>query len=892
MSQQLLFYKNSFTFENKAHGQVSFGVIKYMKGVQGMVELDSINRDTSPFDDEVSFESISFRDAFFEWLSAGNAKKYPAEVILSCIDRISEYAVLKKISTSSLWEYKKNDAFKPIYKRLLEAKLLRITDRNVYKVFIVAGQLYLRFLRERPWKTVATKTIDLAVSGVDDKAIEQILNESTAVVKKEQADTEAIILSQDLTATSLVFKKEVDWSLLNYGFTIPQSAIDAFCSNIDGEVLRGSSLHIKLMVGENVYPATLSNVGFSSDTRKQLQVRYSASSRAAGALQEIFRASYDFLMAKKNNNVSNVKLENKEYVDVVCVSSGIYRLICYPLINGLRLETNTCTRKKTVKEALIEFSDNHKGEIKTTNEISEELSIIYGHSILPVDYQIGLNSIFKKLFRRIDHGTYMCLGYNAAETTVVSSPLNYGSAYSLVSDEEKEKIMSIVAKKFKSGFRRTSNIDFERFKNYYADECGEEFPYAADRLDYLLSSEAVIFDDRVYVYGDEVTHAILVFLEQLDSPCIYIDVFFNKYSDELYAFSIFSVEMLRVFIEKNYYGISIKYDYILMKDNVSPADLIKEVFCERETWSFDELQKKLPCLKIDTIRQTLNSAEYFRVDTGTYTHIDNMDLPDGEGEKILVFVESKLQERDYITANELDLSKFESLNPHCSFAAIRDAVFYKFLSNGYEKSGQVITKKGCKLRVLDILEQYCREAETVSFDELNAFEATFDPEGRTHSQCLIAGHNTMVRVSSELFVADGNVDFDVEKIDDAIALYCHDNFIPLRRVTDFSLFPYTGYQWNLFLLESYVRKFSRIFKYDVRAVNSANIGTIVRKSFDYNGYDDILAIALANSSVRLSDKKAIGNYLFDNGYIGWRNLGKCEEKIIENAKKLREGGTV
>jgi hypothetical protein len=150
----------------------------------------------------------------------------------------------------------------------------------------------------------------------------------------------------------------------------------------------------------------------------------------------------------------------------------------------------------------------------------------------------------------------------------------------------------------------------------------------------------------------------------------------------------------------------------------------------------------------------------------------------------------------------------------------------------------------------------------------------------------------MVRVSADLFVKESKVSFDVDKIDEAIALYCRDNFIPLKNVVDFSLFPYAGYPWNLFLLESYVRRFSRLFKYDVRAVNSANIGVIVRKSFTYSEYDDILAIALAKSSLPLNDKKAVGDYLFDNGYIGWRNLGKSERKILANAMKLREGGTI
>lgn len=455
-----------------------------------------------------------------------------------------------------------------------------------------------------------------------------------------------------------------------------------------------------------------------------------------------------------------------------------------------------------------------------------------------------------------------------------------------------KRVKNIIASKFKSGYRISSNIDFERFKNYYVDEYGEEFESDAEGLEMLMKSIAVVYDDRAYLYNDETVNAVRVYLEQTDSPCIYIDAFFERLSGELYTFGIFSVDMLKAFIEKNYADVYCKRDYAYLQPYASPSDLIRQVFDERETWSFDDLFVRLPWLKQDTIRATLNSSNYHRIETGVYIHVDNMDLPDSEGEKVVTFVRKRFQIKDYVIANELDLSRFEALNPHCPFSSIRDAVFNKFLSNRYSKSGQIITRIGEKLRVLDILEQYCREAKTASFEELNSFEATFDPEGRTHSACLVAAHNVMVRVSADLFVAESMVSFDVERIDETVALFCRDNFIPLKNVVDFSLFPYAGYSWNLFLLESYVRKFSRVFKYDVRAVNSANIGVIVRKSYKYEEYDDILAVALAKSPISLNNKKAVGDYLFDNGYIGWRNLGKSEIKVLATAKKLREGGTV
>ena len=823
--------------------------------------------------------SASMREGFSEWLKNGNAKEYSTEVILSCMDRISDYAVRKKVSMVSLWEYQNFNTFKLIYNKLVKAKLLRITDRNTYKVFILAGQLYLCFLKEKPWEAVAT----------DNNASDELSNIEAPsydcfVERKNNGISSRLAESKEYAGV-------VSISDNKYGlicFPLSNGTHDESSSHLGS----ADTLLLEYTQQNSGYGNKYNPLEFwlTENDSDSIQMTFSEIAELLGGLppsayqHRAFWSNSDrhpFAMAwmTAGYKVAECDLQS----EVVRFDKGDVR------------NTYTRSRRTTVKAALIEFSNNYKGEIKTRREIVEELAAKYGHneySILPADYEIGLSNRLPKLFKRIDQCTYFCLGYDTAQTGITALSRIQGEGYSFISDDEKSKLIGIVAYKFKNGFRMSSSIDFERFKNYYADEYGEEFQYAADRLHYVLSNEALVFDDRAYVYGEDVSDTIRMYLKQMNSPCIYIDAFFNKFSDKLYAFTIFSIDMLRVFIEKNYCDISVKWDYILLNESTSPSDLIKAVFGERETWSFDELQERLPCLKMDTIKQTLNGAEYYRVDKGTYTHIDNMDLPESEGAKIIAFVVSKLQERDYVTANELDLSKFENLNPHCTFAAVRDAVFYKFLSNSHEKSGQVITRKGGKLRVLDIMEQYCREADVVSFDELNAFEATFDPEGRTHSQCLIAGHNTMVRVSRDLFVSDGNVDFDVEKIDEAIALYCHGNFIPLRGVTDFSLFPYANYQWNLFLLESYVRRFSHVFKYDVRAVNSANIGAIVRKSFDYNEYDDILALALANSSVSLSDKKAVVNHLFDNGYIGWRKLGIREGKIIKSARELREGDTV
>ncbi|MDP3043829.1 MAG: hypothetical protein Q8N93_00245, partial [Bacillota bacterium] len=76
-----------------------------------MFELDNTNKENPPADDRVSLASLSKRDAFLEWLSVGNATKYSPSVCVACLDKISEYALRKKISLVSVWEITQHSVF-------------------------------------------------------------------------------------------------------------------------------------------------------------------------------------------------------------------------------------------------------------------------------------------------------------------------------------------------------------------------------------------------------------------------------------------------------------------------------------------------------------------------------------------------------------------------------------------------------------------------------------------------------------------------------------------------------------------------------------------------------------------------------------------------------------
>ena len=53
-----------------------------------------------------------------------------------------------------------------MYNRILNDKLLRITNRSTYKVFLTAGQLYLKFLKDKPY--VKARALSKELTGVEN----------------------------------------------------------------------------------------------------------------------------------------------------------------------------------------------------------------------------------------------------------------------------------------------------------------------------------------------------------------------------------------------------------------------------------------------------------------------------------------------------------------------------------------------------------------------------------------------------------------------------------------------------------------------------------------------------------------------------------------------------
>ena len=128
-----------------------------------------------------------------------------------------------------------------------------------------------------------------------------------------------------MSAENYVYKKEVDWSLFNYGLNIPIQHQVKFKQIAGRFIERGESKPITLYLNGRSYKARLNNLKIDAkygNHADMVQIRYSGNSDIANALRGCFNRSYAYIKrikdmrAKGSKNHVSLPDEMKEYLAI------------------------------------------------------------------------------------------------------------------------------------------------------------------------------------------------------------------------------------------------------------------------------------------------------------------------------------------------------------------------------------------------------------------------------------------------------------------------------------------------------------------------------------------------------------------------------------------------
>ena len=762
-----------------------------------MAASDTFNNKKTHANQHTLLSSLSLRDAFLDWLSSRHSKKYAPIVLVNCIDNTSKYVLRKKMCAVGLWNISDHFAFQSVYNRILNDKLMRITNRRTYKVFIIAGQLYLKFLKEKSYVKAKAFSSEL----VDVRNATTLIPQDTIVLAHTEKHDD-ITLFVDFTHPELCAQTRPVKCLINGRAIIPEKqnwsrllvAITEHFIEEDNPNIR--ELHRRSIYGRKV-----------------------------------------FLMPRKADLGTCCELSNGKWIYTNYNPQTIVTII-----------GNLCRHCEVALSDVI-ISYLPKG---TTCEQSAK-------PVNHADKDVATTVLPK----------------------IVSEP-----AFT-------EMIIDIMSAHFPNGFRVDSPIELLRFRRFAAEDYVEDISITDEELMKFIASCGMLFDGKVYVIDNETESRIQnkIDLEiNNGAEIIFYNSFYARHEEWLFAGSIISEEMLKDILVKLYPKYMHKAKYFSPKaENGKELAKIKNeimrVWGNDVILNYEQLSGRLPYIPLYKIKHVLaQNSEFIWNSKEVYTHVDKVEVTDEEYAAIADYVAVACRADGYASLNFVPLGEMKECNYELTLTAIHNAVFEIVLADKYDRHGKIITRKGDTLDVLTIMKEYCRMLNKCSIQDLLAFEKKLT--GESHRWIPIeVGYSVMVRTDENSFVAERFVHFDTIDIDEALELFVTGDYLPLKSVTTFAAFPHCGQAWNLFLLESYCRRFSNSFRFEALSVNSKNAGAIVRKCCHLS-YVQIMADAVAKSDIPF-EKTAIKEFLYNNGYIGRRSYAKIDE-LIEQAKAIRE----
>lgn len=444
--------------------------------------------------------------------------------------------------------------------------------------------------------------------------------------------------------------------------------------------------------------------------------------------------------------------------------------------------------------------------------------------------------------------------------------------------------------RFKYGFK-DDIVELSKFRDIYIQVNGIKCPLSDDQLNKEIRQIGFNFNGKIYLIDDNVKKKILSELEQYGSRCIniiYCDMLFDKNFESYDNDKIVSSDMLKALLEdiapeNRYKG---KY-FTFSQEKATEIEWVKReiirVWGSNTFQTFDELANKLPLIPFDKIKHVLaQQSEFIRNSPETYLRWDRLLFLEDDVKTVLKYMDNAISSNGYVNFEELPLAEIRDVNPNVSEAALNTA-FYKIIEDKYDRNDKVLTKKGERKDTYAAVTDYCRGKEKCTYSELeNVGQKTTGIIKRP--EIIEAANASMIRVSKNTFVKDSLVNFDVDRIDRAIDGIVLSDFVGMREITTFATFPFCGYAWNLYLLESYCRRFSKKYKYETRLANSSNSGAVVFKNC-HMSYHDIMTHAVARSNWKLTIDSAY-DFLTYAGYIERKRYNKIDI-LVKQAAELR-----
>lgn len=457
-----------------------------------------------------------------------------------------------------------------------------------------------------------------------------------------------------------------------------------------------------------------------------------------------------------------------------------------------------------------------------------------------------------------------------------------------------EELRELLIKKFPYGIRPDSSIDIMKLRGF-AEIFGVELSEDDELLKTQIAAGGDSFEGKIYFIADETLDEMenrVQAIFDMGVCVIYYDKLYDcefSWFDEHHISSpdhvreLLKSHMENVFCSKNFIRIG--------TERINELDAVegefKRVWGDCVTHTYNEVYELLPYIPDDRVRFYL-SRSYFFVWSSyeTFAWLDKVILSDEEKDEIWKYVDSMCEASGFASISEVPLGNIVEENYEISINAIYDAIYRIVLIEHFQINGKILTRKDRETDALTLTKAFCMDKDECLLSDLNDYVISIN--GTSGRQIAFrAAYDQMVRVTKEKFVADDAVHFDIDAIDALLDEFIQGDFVSIKGIATFVMFPCCGQTWNHYVLESFCYRFSRKYRLEVINFNDKNAGIIVKKECALS-YLDMLASAVAHTGIALTEEN-VGRYLCDNGYTAKSKMTILRE-VTEKAQELRRHG--
>ena len=202
-----------------------------------------------------------------------------------------------------------------------------------------------------------------------------------------------------MESENYVYKKEIDWSTLMEGFTLPLDNQVIFLRNMENFLQRGQSKIIHFFMNGKTYDAKIVNMNNSIEKRKKdaYQIRYPRNSELSQALQQYFFKSMSYIKmireSRDSKDRSYIKLPDglKEYLAIYTTEyedTFLLEPIAQDDFQVMKKAIQGMRERTVENEIENEMEDKNSGiekrlqivKIRKLNrKIGENLKLLYGY---------------------------------------------------------------------------------------------------------------------------------------------------------------------------------------------------------------------------------------------------------------------------------------------------------------------------------------------------------------------------------------------------------------------------------------------------------------------------------------------------------------------------------